>query len=134
MYVRTYEIMFIVDLNMSEEEIDQLNSQVESLVTEAGGKVENIEKMGRRKLAYEIQRHKEGIYVLFTVAADGDIVKEVERRFRVMDPVLRYLTVRVDLEEKKLEKVRAERQRKAARRGASSEVRSEQPASEQGES
>ena len=131
--MRTYEIMFIVDPNMSDDEIDQLNSQVESLVTGAGGKVENIEKMGRRKLAYEIQRHKEGIYVLFTVAADGDIVKEVERRFRVMDPVLRYLTVRVDLEEKKLEKVRAERQRKAARRGASSEVRSEQPASKQGE-
>ena len=131
--MRTYEIMVIADPNMPDDEIDQLNSQVESLVTEAGGKVENIEKMGRRKLAYEIQRHKEGIYVLFTVAADGDIVKEVERRFRVMDPVLRYLTVRVDLEEKKLEKVRAERQRKAARRGASSEVRSKPPASEQGE-
>ena len=128
--MRTYEIMFIVDLNMSEEEIDQLNSQVESVVTESGGKVENIEKMGRRKLAYEIQRHKEGIYVLFRVSAEGDFVKEVERRFRVMDSVLRYLTVRVDEEEKKLEKVRAERLKKAAKRGISSEVRAEQPATE----
>ena len=128
--MRTYEIMFIVDLNMSEEELDQLNSQVESVVTEAGGKVENIEKMGRRKLAYEIQRHKEGIYVLFRVSAGGAIVKEVERRFRVMDSVLRYLTVRVDDEEKKLEKVRAERLKKAAKRGVSSGVRAEQPATE----
>ena len=86
--------------------------------------------MGRRKLAYEIQRHKEGIYVLFRVSADGAFVKEVERRFRVMDSVLRYLTVRVDEEEKKLEKVRAERLKKAAKRGISSEVRAEQPATE----
>lgn len=110
--MRRYEIMFIVDPSLPEEEIDQLNSEVESMVTGGGGEVESIEKMGRRKLAYEVERRTDGFYVLFTVAANGDIVREVERRFRVMDPVLRYLTVRVDVEEKRLEKLRQARQKK----------------------
>ena len=122
--------MFIVDPNMPEDEIDQLNSQVETLVTDGGGKVESIEKLGRRKLAYEIQRQTDGFYVLFNVAADGDIVKEVERRFRVMDSVLRYLTVRIDEAEKKLEKMRAIRQKKDARRSSKSAASAEQSAVE----
>jgi len=104
--MRRYEIMFIVDPSLPEEEIDQLNSEVEKQIREAGGEIESVEKMGRRKLAYEVKRRTDGFYVLLTVAADGDIVKEVERRFRVMDQVLRYLTVRIDLEEKRLEKMR----------------------------
>ncbi len=128
--IRNYEIMFIVDPNMPEDEIDQLNSQVETLVTDGGGKVESIEKLGRRKLAYEIQRQTDGFYVLFNVAADGDIVKEVERRFRVMDSVLRYLTVRIDEAEKKLEKMRAIRQKKDARRSSKSAASAEQSAVE----
>ena len=112
--MRRYEIMFIVDPSLPEEEIDQLNSEVEIQIKEAGGEIESIEKMGRRKLAYEVKRRTDGFYVLFTVAADGDILKEVERRFRVMDQVLRYLTVRVDLEEKRLEKLRLIRQKKGS--------------------
>jgi small subunit ribosomal protein S6 len=118
--------MFIVDPNMPEDEIDKLNAQVEALVTDGGGQVESIEKLGRKRLAYEIQRHKQGFYVLFTVAADGTIVQEVERRFRVMDSVLRYLTVRVDEAEKKLEKVRAIRQKESARPSPDSGASAEQ--------
>lgn len=110
--MRRYEIMFIVDPSLPEEEIDQLNSEVESMVKVGGGEVDSIEKMGRRKLAYEVERRTDGFYVLFTVAADGEIIKEVERRFRVMDPVLRYLTVRVDIEEKRLDKLQRARQKK----------------------
>lgn len=110
--MRSYEIMFIVDPSLPEEEIDQLNGEVEALITGGGGQVENIEKMGRRKLAYEIERRTDGFYVLFRVQANGDIVREVERRFRVMDQILRYLTVRVDLEEKRLEKLRRARKNK----------------------
>ncbi len=128
--IRNYEIMFIVDPNMPEDEIDQLNSQVETLVTDGGGKVESIEKLGRRRLAYEIQRQTDGFYVLFNVAADGDILKEVERRFRVMDSVLRYLTVRIDETEKKLEKMRAIRQKNDARRSSKSAASAEQSAAE----
>ncbi len=114
--MRKYEIMFIVDPNVPEDAVDQISSQVEGVITDGGGEVEHVEKMGRRKLAYEIDKKREGFYVLFTVGADGEIIKEVERRFRVMDQVLRYLTVRIDEEQKKFDKVRAERERKAARR------------------
>lgn len=120
--MRRYEIMFIVDPSLPEEEIDQLNSEVESIVKGGGGEVESIEKMGRRKLAYEVERRTDGFYVLCTVAADGEIVKEVERRFRVMDPVLRYLTVRVDIEEKRLDKLRRARQKKDKRTGQAEPV------------
>lgn len=114
--MRRYEIMFIIDPSLPEEEVDQVNSQVEELVTSGGGQVESVEKMGRRKLAYEVNRKKDGFYVLFTMSADGDIVREIERRFRVMDQVLRYITVRVDLDEKRYKKVREARERKASRR------------------
>ena len=127
--MRKYEIMFIVDPNVPEEEVDQLNSQVSALVTDGGGQVETLEKMGRKKLAYEVDRRKEGYYVLFAVMADGRIIREIERRFRVVDAVLRYITVRVDEDQKKLEKVRAIRQRKSSRRTATGRpARVEQPA------
>jgi len=110
--MRRYEIMFIADPILTEEEVDQLNGEVEALVRGGGGEVESVEKMGRKRLAYEIDRRTDGFYVLFTVSANGEVVREVERRFRVMDQVLRYLTVRVDLEEKRLEKLRQARLKK----------------------
>lgn len=129
--MRKYELMFIVDPNMPEEEIDQLNAQVETLVSDGGGQVESVEKLGRKRLAYEIQRHTDGFYMLLTVLADGNIVKEVERRFRVTDSVLRYLTVRVDIAEKKLEKIRTIRQQKVGRRGTGPEARVAQPTADE---
>jgi small subunit ribosomal protein S6 len=123
--MRKYEIMFIVDPNLPDEEIDQLVAQVEGFVNDGGGKIVATEKMGRRRLAYEVDRRNEGFYVLLTIDGNGAIVAEVERRFRVMDHVLRYITVRVDEAEKKLEKMRAIRQKKSDRRGA------KQPAVEQ---
>lgn len=114
--MRKYEIMFIVDPNVPEDEVKQISSQIESVITEGGGEVEQAEMMGLRKLAYEIDKKREGFYVLLTVGSDGEIVKEVERRLRVMDQVLRYLTVRIDKEQKKYDKIRAERERKAAHR------------------
>ncbi len=126
--MRKYEIMFIVDPNLPEDEIDQLNAQVEGLIAEGGGTVLETEKMGRKRLAYEVSRRTEGFYVLLVVEATGEILSEVERRFRVMDNVLRYLTVRVDETEKKLEKKRAIRQKKADRRGTSIPASPEQPA------
>ncbi len=128
--IRKYEIMFIVDPNMPDDEIDQLNAQVETLVADGGGEVESIEKMGRKRLAYEIQRNHQGYYVLFVVKATGDIIKEVERRFRVLDSVLRYLTVRVDEAEKKLEKVRATRQKKSPQPVPESPAQAEPTAAE----
>jgi small subunit ribosomal protein S6 len=116
--MKNYEIMFIVNPNTPEEEVDKINSQVEGVITSGGGQVQKTEKMGKRKLAYEIDRHREGHYVLFVVTANGDIVREVERRLRVMDPVIKYITVRTDEDTKRLDKVKAFRQRRATRRSS----------------
>ena len=115
--MRHYEIMFIVNPNATEEDIDKINGQIEGVITAGGGKVGKVEKLGKRRLAYIVKKFREGFYVLFTIEADGAIVREVERRFRVMDLVIKYLSVRMDDDMKRLEKIKAHRQKRAARRG-----------------
>ena len=115
--MRNYEIMFIVNPSTPEEEIDKINSQLEGIITSGGGTIEKIEKMGKRRLAYDVDKHREGYYVLFVIGANGDIVKECERRLRVMDAVIKYITVRTDEETRRFEKIKSFRQKRAARRG-----------------
>jgi len=109
--MRNYEIMFIVSPNAAEEDIDKINSQIEGVITAGGGKAEKIEKLGKRRLAYIVNKFREGSYVLFTIQADGAIIREVERRLRVMDLVIKYLTVRMDDDMKRLDKIKAHRQK-----------------------
>ena len=116
--MRNYEIMFIVNPNTAEEEIDKINGQIENVITSGGGKIEKLEKMGKRRLAYEVDRQREGFYVLFVMVANGDIIKECERRLRVIDAVIKYITVRTDEEARRAEKIKTFRQKRAARRGA----------------
>ena len=116
--MRNYEIMFIVHPNTPEEEVDKINSQIEGVITAGGGQIQKIEKMGKRKLAYEIDRNREGHYVLFVIAANGEIIRECERRLRVMDAVIKYITVRTDDETRRLDKMKSFRQKRAARRGS----------------
>ena len=116
--MRNYEIMFIVNPNGTEEEIDKINTQLEGVITAGGGRIDKIEKMGKRRLAYEVDRFREGFYVLFVIGANGDIIKECERRLRVIDAVFKYITVRVDGEVRRQEKIRSYRQKRAARRGS----------------
>ena len=116
--MRNYEIMFIVNPAATDEEIDKINGQIEGVITSGGGKIEKIEKMGKRRLAYEVDKHREGHYVLFVMGANGDIVKECERRLRVIDAVIKYITVRTDEETRRFEKIRSYRQKRAARRGS----------------
>ncbi len=116
--MRNYEIMFIVNPNATEDDVDKINSQIEGVITAGGGKVEKIEKMGKRKLAYEIDRNREGQYVLFVLAANGAIIRECERRLRVMDPVIKYISVRTDDEGRRFDKIKSYRQKRAARRGS----------------
>ncbi len=113
-----YEIMFIVNPNTAEDEIDKINTQIEGVITSGGGQIQKIEKMGKRRLAYEVSRFREAFYILFALAANGDVVRECERRLRVMDPVLKYLTVRVDEENRRLDKMKNYRQKRAARRSS----------------
>ena len=115
--MRNYEIMFIVNPNAPEEETDKINAQVEGIITSGGGKVEKIEKMGKRRLAYDVDKHREGYYVLFVIAANGDIIKECERRLHVVDAVIKYITVRTDEDARRFEKIKSYRQKRAARRG-----------------
>jgi small subunit ribosomal protein S6 len=114
--MRNYEIMFIVSPTASEEDIDKINGQIESVITAGGGTIDKIEKLGKRRLAYLVHKFREGSYVLFTVQADGAIVREVERRLRVMDLVIKYLTVRMDDDMKRQEKIKFHRQKRASRR------------------
>jgi small subunit ribosomal protein S6 len=114
--MRKYELIFIVRTDFPEEELGKLITQMEGVVTSHGGKVEKVEKMGRRRLAYRVQHQREGIYVLFVVEGGGEAVKEFERRLKVNDAVIKYLSVRVDEELKRAEKAKAWRAEQAARK------------------
>ena len=104
---RTYELMFIVRPDMPEEDQDKLISTLESVVTNSGGTVKNVEKMGKRRLAYVVRRFHDGLYMLLTVEGGGALIHELERRLRVTEPVIKFLTVRVDEEQKRLDKIKA---------------------------
>ncbi|WP_263355692.1 30S ribosomal protein S6 [Acidicapsa ligni] len=104
---RVYEVMFIVRPDVVEEELDKLVAGFEGTVTTGGGVIKSTEKLGRRKLAYTVRKFNDGNYVLLTIEADGVVVAELERRLRVTEPVIKFITVRMDEEEKRLAKVRA---------------------------
>jgi small subunit ribosomal protein S6 len=104
---RVYEVMFIVRPDIPEEEADKLVAGFSSTVTNGGGQVKSVEKMGRRRLAYMVRKFNDGNYVLMTIAANGAVVLELERRLRVTEPVIKFITVRMDEEEKRLAKVKA---------------------------
>jgi len=104
---RFYEVMFIVRPDVADEDLDKLIASLEQTVTSGGGAVRSTEKLGKRKLAYLVRRFAEGNYILLTIDADGPLVAELERRLRVSEPVIKFITVRMDEEEKRLAKVRA---------------------------
>ena len=104
---RTYELMFIVRPDMVEEDQDKLISTLESAVTSSGGQVKNVERMGKRRLAYTVRKFHDGIYMLLTVEGSGGLIHELERRLRVSEPVIKFLTVRIDEEQKRLDKIKA---------------------------
>ena len=115
--MRTYEVMIIVRPDVVDEEADKLITTLEGHIGTAGGTLKGTERMGKRRLAYEVRGFNDGQYVLFTVEGEGKIIAEIERRLRVAEPVIKFITVRVDEEQKRLEKVkkiRASRQRRPA--------------------
>lgn len=104
---RFYEVMFIVRPDAADEDLDKLVAGFEQTVTGGGGTVRSTEKLGRRKLAYLVRKFTEGNYILLTIDADGPLVAELERRLRVSEPVIKFITVRMDEEEKRLNKIKA---------------------------
>jgi small subunit ribosomal protein S6 len=109
---RTYELMFIVRPDMTDEDLDKLISTLQSAVPGLGGTVQKVEKMGKRRLAYTVRRFHDGIYVLMVVDGGGAMIHELERRLRVTEPVIKFLTVRIDEEQKRLAKIKALRDAK----------------------
>ena len=113
--MRTYEIMFIVRPDVEEADLDKLIETFSGYVTTGGGSVTSVEKMGRRRLAYTVRKFNDGFYVLFIVAAEGAQIQELERRLRVQEQVIKFITVRTDEEDKRLAKVKALRDSKVKR-------------------
>jgi small subunit ribosomal protein S6 len=113
---RQYELVFILPPDTTEQQVTELHQQLEAVVSKMSGQIEKTENWGRRKLAYEIARHKEGFYVLEVINGSGELMKELDRRLRVMDQVLRHLVVRVDQEKKVVDRTRTKRQTESERR------------------
>lgn len=113
---RTYEVMYIVDPEAGTEKIDKLNEAVGKLIEKEGGTVVRMDNVGIRNLAYPINKKFEGHYVLFEVDGSGQEIAELERRMRVNDLIMRYITVRVDEDRKKADKMREKREKRTAQR------------------
>ncbi|HEY6802678.1 MAG TPA: 30S ribosomal protein S6 [Pyrinomonadaceae bacterium] len=114
---RQYEVVFIVDPTV-DDEVAKLTDAFKQIVIDQGGSVTKAETMGKRQLAYEILHKKEGTFVLMEIEGSGREIAELERRMRVNDRILRYLTVRVDEDRRRAEKLKSRRAAKAAKRAA----------------
>ena len=113
---RTYELVYVVSPEATDEQVTDLHNQVEAIVQRMNGTIEKTENWGRRKLAYEIGHHREGTYVVETITGSGELMKEIDRRLRVSDQVIRHLTVRVDEENRVIERARTLRKEDSQRR------------------
>ena len=114
--MRVYEELFIVKPDAPEEEVDAYIGQIKELIANGKGTVDKADKWGTRKLAYRVQKYNEGVYVLFQFSSSPELVKEIERRMRVTDMVIKFITVRIDEKTKKIEKRKKQRDKRAARR------------------
>ena len=106
---RKYELVYVVSPDATDEQVADLHTQVEAIIQRLGGQLEKTESWGRRKLAYEIGRYKEGIYVLEVILGSGELMKEIDRRFKVTELIIRHLVVRVDEEQAVVERTRTRR-------------------------
>jgi len=103
---RNYELMFIVRPDLTEEDVDKVISTIEAQATSAGASVKSVDRMGKRRLAYLVRNFNDGLYILLNLEGPGAAISEVERRLRVLEPVIKFITVRVDEEQKRLDKVK----------------------------
>lgn len=113
---RVYEVIYIIDTDTPEDEAARLTESLRQTITDQGGTITKAETMGRRPLAYRIGRKNEGVYMLFEIEGTGREIAELERRMRVMDQVIRYMTVRVDEDRQRAEKFKEKRARRASKR------------------
>jgi small subunit ribosomal protein S6 len=116
MSARTYELVYILPPDATEQQVAALHQQVEGIVGRMGGTIVKTDPWGRRKLAYDIGRHKEGFYVLQVISGGGELMKEIDRRLKVTEGLLRHLIVRVDEHTRKAERARTTRTEESRRR------------------
>ena len=122
---RSYEIVFIIDPDAEDAEVMRLTEAAQKIITDQGGNIVKTEMMGKRRLAYEINHKRDGVYVLLEVEGSGREIAEFERRMRVNDRVLRYMTVRVDEYRRRAQKLKDRRARKAERRPTAGKAKAE---------
>ena len=127
---RQYEVLFIVDPGADDDEVAKITESFKQIITDQGGSITKAETLGRRQLAYEILRKKEGTFVDIELEGSGKEIAELERRMRVNDRVLRYLTVRMDEHRQRAEKLKDRRARKAAKRPFGAGQPARRPASD----
>jgi len=113
---RQYELVYILPPDTTEQQVTELHEQLGQVVTRMHGHIEKNENWGRRRLAYEIGHHKEGVYVLDVINGSGELMKELDRRLKVMDLVIRHMVVRVDEEKSVVDRTRTKRQSSSERR------------------
>ena len=113
---RKYELVYVVSPDATEAQVAELQTQVEGIVQRLNGQLEKTDNWGRRKLAYEIGRHKEATYILHVINGSGELMKEIDRRLKVFDLVIRHLVVRVDEQEGVLERQKSRRTETSRRR------------------
>ena len=129
---RQYELVYVISPEVGEDGVTDLHTQVETILNDLGGRIEKTENWGRRRLAYEIGKHREGTYVVDLIEGPGDLVKELDRKLKVLDSVLRHLVVRVDEDLRKADRARQRRQtRRQRRRGSSVPVPTDVPAAQE---
>jgi small subunit ribosomal protein S6 len=113
---RQYELLYILPPDSTEQQVAELHEQIASVVSRLNGQIEKTDNWGRRRLAYEIGPHKEGVYVLELINGSGELMKEIDRRLRVLDQVVRHIVVRVDEEKQVVDRTRTKRQSESQRR------------------
>src|SRR5437764_14411628 len=113
---RQYELVYILPPDSTEQQVDALHPQIEGVVSRMNGGIDKTENWGRKRLAYEIAHNKEGVYVLDVINGSGELMKELDRRLRVLDQVIRHMIVRVDEEKKVVDRTRTKRQTESERR------------------
>ena len=111
--MRNYEVVFVAAPTLTGDELDSFISHIQTVVEGKNGKVVKVDNWGKKSLAYKIKRYREGYYVVLSIEGDGSAIAEVERRFRVTDYVMRFISVRIDEDLKRSEKIKAARRKKA---------------------
>ena len=127
---RVYEVLFIADPNLGEAEVDALTAQVQGFLEKEGGKIQKVEKWGKKRLDYMVHRHREGSYVLLVAEGPSPMVKEVERRIRVTDGIIKFITVRIDEDLRKAERRKAKRNAEDEKRRSRGLIRPPSPSAE----